>query len=485
VSDIGKELGVDYILEGTIRWQKSLDGPGRVRITPQLVKSADGAHIWANIYENELTRVFDVQSDVSQKVVSALNVTLLEPERHQLSSQQTQNIEAYNYYLKGNDYWRRIAAGTDAPNLRLAAHLYEQSVEADSQYADAWARLGRAHVELYWHHEKDSADLQMARRCIDRAMALDPQSAEVRIAEGSYHYHAMDYDLALSEFNQARKLQPNNADLVMEIAYVHRRQGRPESFDEMKRALTLDPLASGYYHQAASTAILFGRYDEVIPLCDQAMALTPDFADAYTTKALFLVARNGDTAAAQALLVAAQPFIQPTPAYYRSRGILHMLCGRFEEAIQCFELGHDYTFPESESYYRGFLYELMGQKARAHAVYDSTLHLIEAELDKNHDFANPYATYGLVLAALGRGPEALEATRKAIELNKNAQTIQNCRLALAKVHTILGDYDSAVAELERALREPGLETIYSIRLDPGFAPLHTNPRFQKLVASPL
>ncbi len=482
IPEIAGELGVDYILEGTIRWQKSAAGPGRVRITPQLVKASDGTHVWANIYEDEISAVFEVQSDVSQKVVSALNVTLLEPERKRIASTQTDDIEAYNYYLKGNEYWRQISAGNDEPNLRLAAHLYSQSVGADSGYADAWARLGRSYVELYWHHQFNDSDLTRARTYIDRALALGPQSPEVRIAIGSLHYHAGDYEAALSEFNEARKLLPNDADLVMEIAYVLRRQGHPGAVDEMKRAVALDPLAANYHLQLARSALMLGQRELVLPALDQALGLTPDYADAYATKARFMVTRNGDTAAALALLADADKVVQPANSYYFTKGYIFGLTGHYEEAIRAMEVGREFAFPGFEHFYRAFYYGLLGDQERSVAVYDSALHLIEAELKKKVDLSGTYASYAMVLASRGRHEEALAAAHKAIELNHSAINMPQCRYALVYTYITMGQLESAMTELETALRGPCEDSYYNILLDPVFAPLRSHPRFQQLAA---
>jgi TolB-like protein/tetratricopeptide (TPR) repeat protein len=485
IPDIARELGVDYVLEGTIRWQKSTGGSGRVRITPQLVQSSDGTHVWANIYEDEITAVFAVQSDVSQKVVSALNVTLLEPERKRIASTQTENIEAYNFYLKGNEYWRQISAGTDEPNLRLASHLYGQSVGADSGYADAWARLGRSFVELYWHHQFNDSDLARAQSYVDRALALDPQSPEVRIAIGSLHYHNGEYEKALSEFNEARRLLPNDADLVMEIAYVLRRQGKPEALDEMRRAVSLDPLAANYHLQLARTSLLFHQYEAVFPSLDQAIRLTPDYADAYATKVRCLVALRGDTSAALSLLADAERVVQPAPSLYYEKGYIYGLTGRYEEAVRAMEVGRLLAFPESEHFNRAFYYQLAGDRNRALQIYDSALHRLETELDKNIDRSGPYAIYAMVLASIDRHDEARSAARKSIESNRNAQSMAQCRYALAVTHMARGQMDSAVTELESMLRGPCEDTYHILRLDPLLAPLRGHPRFQQLVAGEL
>src|SRR5205085_7313716 len=99
--EIGRELGADYVLEGSVRWEKSAHGRPRVRVTPQLVSASDGTHLWADVYDEPLDEIFRVQSEVAHKVVGALDVTLLEPERRLMESTPTANLQAYDYYLRG------------------------------------------------------------------------------------------------------------------------------------------------------------------------------------------------------------------------------------------------------------------------------------------------------------------------------------------------------------------------------------------------
>ncbi|MGD2154603.1 MAG: hypothetical protein PVG79_15135, partial [Gemmatimonadales bacterium] len=147
VAEIGAELGIDYILEGTVRWENVPDGPNRVRVTPQLVKVEDGTHLWAEIYEEPMESVFEVQSEIAEKVAEALDLRLLEPERLALKTTPTTNLEAYRYYLLGDEYLRSGASRTSA---QQALEMFEAAVALDPEFEMARRKLAEAQAIIYW-----------------------------------------------------------------------------------------------------------------------------------------------------------------------------------------------------------------------------------------------------------------------------------------------------------------------------------------------
>ncbi len=146
---IAKELSVDYILEGTVQRERPSDPTSRVRVMPQLIRASDDRHMWAETYDDDMSEVFRVQSDVAERVAQALDITLLEPERQALASRPTENIEAYEFYLRGNEYYYRSDREND---FRIAIRMYEKTVELDSTFALAYAQLSRVHSDMYWQH---------------------------------------------------------------------------------------------------------------------------------------------------------------------------------------------------------------------------------------------------------------------------------------------------------------------------------------------
>ncbi|MGH7497752.1 MAG: protein kinase domain-containing protein, partial [Gemmatimonadales bacterium] len=183
---IGAELGAGYVLEGSVRWERGAPGggPGRIRVTPQLIAVGDDSHLWSRVYEEELGAVFAVQSAIAEQVTTALDVALRGPERAALAAGGTRQPEAYDFYLRGLDYLNR---SNQASDLKAAAELFTESVTVDPGFAQAQARLARAHLQVYWHYyDHTDARLQLARKALDAAVALAPDLAETHIALGFY-----------------------------------------------------------------------------------------------------------------------------------------------------------------------------------------------------------------------------------------------------------------------------------------------------------
>ncbi len=183
VPQIGEELGVDYILEGTVRWENQPDGQSRVRVTPQLIKVSDATHLWADIYEEPLSSVFEVQSEIAEKVVEALGVTLREQERLALRAEPTRNLEAYNLYLLGNEY---LSSSSSPTSAQEALELLERAVALDPGFDLAQRKLAEAHANLYWANFKTRFGVRIA----------EPDVILERLRPGSFGADTASYLLA-------------------------------------------------------------------------------------------------------------------------------------------------------------------------------------------------------------------------------------------------------------------------------------------------
>ena len=179
IKQIGAELGVDYVLEGTVRWQRTPDGTSRVRVTPQLVQVVDETYMWSDRYDAVLADIFEVQSDIAAQVVRALDVTLLAGDRRVIESKPTENLAAYEEYLRGNESLNR---GVAEQALLTAVEYYKTAVELDPTFALAYAKLSEAHVQLYWqYYDRSEERLTKAKESVDTAMRLQPELPEARV----------------------------------------------------------------------------------------------------------------------------------------------------------------------------------------------------------------------------------------------------------------------------------------------------------------
>src|SRR5438105_5400011 len=306
IPDIGRELGVDYVLEGSVRWQDSPRGRARVRVTPQLVSTADGTHLWAQVYDEPLDEIFRVQSDIAQKVVEALHVVLLEPQRRTVEAVPTRNLQAYDYYLRGNDYARR---GLDERVQRAIARMYEKAIELDSGFALAYAMLSRVHLRMYLlYYDHSQARLAKAKWAVDKAFALKPDLPEAHHSLGTYYWIGhTDYDRALREYAMTEASRPHEYNLFIARAVLRGRQGKyPEALADFARALELDPGSATLNSTYGEHCDFIGDFVRAESLYDRAIALSPDGVRPYFYKAGLYLRRDGSTEKAGAVLDEAQ-----------------------------------------------------------------------------------------------------------------------------------------------------------------------------------
>ena len=497
VKQIGSELGVAYVLEGTVRWQKSAEGPGRVRITPQLIRVADDTHVWAEVYDQVLAEVFQIQAAIAEEVVESLGVALLEPERRSLEAEPTENLEAYDYYLRGRDYANRGYAEED---LQRAERMYGEAVRLDPNFALAFARLSPVHSEIFWYfYDRTDARLAKAKVAADRALEIDPRLAEGHISLAYYHYWGyLDYDRALEHLSIAQEIKPNDPDLFFAMAPVQRRQGQfAQAVATQERGLALDPRNHRQHHQIAETHRLMRNYPAAERALDRAISLAPDFAAAYTDKVLLYLSWEGSREKARRAIEEAKRQIAVSELLPQLIGetLLEMypfepVLGAFDpETRQALEAASLQTFQGDSLHYFVSKAALHGSEKRPElerAYYDSTRVLLESMIRERPGEGRYHTLLGIAYAALGRKSEAIREGRRGVELrppSKDALAGPILVRDLAQIYVMVGEQNLAIEQLEQLLTMPGRISVPWIRVDATWTPLRDNPRFQKLLRS--
>ena len=291
-SQIGKELGVDYILEGAVRWEKT-GGQARVRITPELIRASDDRHLWADNYEREIMGVFAVQEDIAAKIVSELGVKLVDADRRGLAVRPTTNAMAYDFYLRGigglrQDY-RNISA------LRATAANLDSAVMLDPSFALAYACRSYAYSRLsIWSVSPES--VKLARESFEKALQLQPNLSYGHLAAGVYYNLVeADYEQAMTELDRAFSELHGDADVMYNIGLVQFRLGRFEEADEsFQKASDLDPL-NPFLHDSRFECFYYRRMlTEAQEAIDRAIAVDPERPESYGQKIALLVSQYGD-----------------------------------------------------------------------------------------------------------------------------------------------------------------------------------------------
>src|SRR5438128_8386173 len=300
--EIARQLGVAHILEGSV--QKSGDA---VRVNVQLIKATNDSQLWADTFDRKLTDIFSVESEVAKGIAEQLRAHLSSREEQEIAARPTDNVEAYDAYLRGLAY--TLKSSTPANALGAQKYLKE-AVRLDPKFALSWALLSYADARGYLtlSLQPTVALREEARQAAETALTLQPNLGEAVVANGQYHYACLkDYDTAVRYFEQARQLLPNNSRIPESLAYVTRRQGQWEQsesyFNEAER---LDPRNVDLLAQHAVSYQCLRRFPEALRKLDQVLNITPDDVDILAEKAAIAQA-EGDLPRASALLAPLRP----------------------------------------------------------------------------------------------------------------------------------------------------------------------------------
>ena len=480
--EIGKELGVDYALEGSVRWDKS-SGTNTVRISAQLIRINDDTHLWADNFDGVYDQIFDLQSEIAGKVANALDVTLLAPERAAIAAAPTENLDAYDLYMRGRARYERAIGKED---FLEAERLVEQAVALDSTFADAQAFLARRYANDYFNNMvPEQPRLEQARRAALAATRHADNGPAGHIAMGYYHYYgSRDYQGALREFDIAQQMQPNNAEVLEAIAFVQRRQGRwQESVDNLERAIVLDPNDADRIGNLLQTLMYTRRWDDTERYIKRGLALDPNNLTFTGYQAFLLVVRDGNVDGARKLL---------TP-YIGKHYFVNNIVVEFDMMARDFA-AVDEHIPnlrfapgvDTAGYYlqRASAYHFSGDQGRARVYADSAVTYMTAAGFAESESATRLGSYATGLAMVDRNAEAVRAIDRASQImpvERDAMSGTDVLQDRAIIRIILKDYDGAIRDLQYLLSVPSSMSPAILRLHPGFDPLRGDPRFQQLV----
>ncbi len=479
--EIGKELGVNYIIEGTIRWDKSSE-PNRVRITPQLIRVADDSHVWADNFEHAMTRVFAVQSEIANKIAENLGVTLLESEKTAVNEKPTENLTAYNYYLRGLEYWDQDRS------VVQAITMLEKATELDSTYLKAHMLLARLYGYVYINNLQLFDDVEnRAREAAETAFSLAQGKSDGYLAMGYYHYYcSRDYDRALELFQRTLIDQPNNSDLIAAIAYVQRRQGHWEkALNGLRKALRLNPLSATITTGLAMTLYQMHRHKEGLALVNDALEIAPDHPSLWRWQMTFRFFSGQDTSVVrEAMNTFRQYASRDLFAYWAELADISLR--DFQTALTRRSSPGEYQLTDSIEFYlqRGRIYRFMGDETTSRAYFDSVKVICEERLVRQPDHPQYQMSLGIALAGLGDKAGALQHGERATELlsvEKDALSGNSMLMDLAEIYATVGQADRAIDLITYLLENPSPLQFQDVKWHPTYDPLRAHPRFQALL----
>jgi len=273
VPEIGKELNVGTVLEGSVR-----HAGNQVRIVAQLIDALDEGHLWANTYDKEMTQIFAVQSDVAQKIANALQAKLSPGEKERIETRQTGNPEAYELYLKGRFHWNKRTI----PDFQKAIVYFRNAVEKDPSYALAYAGLADSYYLMADYGYPTKEYYQKAREAAAKALAINSNLAEVHAVLGAIKESQYDWASAESEYRRAIEINPNYPIAYHWYSQFLCEQGRfDEALAEARRAVELDPLSLIINTNLGVTLNCMRRLDQAIKQFKKGIELDPNFPWSY------------------------------------------------------------------------------------------------------------------------------------------------------------------------------------------------------------
>jgi serine/threonine protein kinase/Tfp pilus assembly protein PilF len=490
--EIAKQLGVANILEGSV--QKAAD---QVRVNVQLINAQTESHLWAESYDRTLSDIFGVESEIANRIAESLQATLTRREKQALAVKPTNNTEAYADYLHG--LASSLRPDTTIANALGAQKDLREAVKLDPKFALAWALLSYTDALGYQQTTlpPTAALREEARQAVETALTLQPTLGEAVFAKGYYHYACLkDYDTAVRYFEQARQFIPNDSRIPEALAYVARRRGQWDSselyFNEAER---LDPRNADLLLERAISFIARRRFPEALRKIDQVLNITPENIDTLATKAAISQAQ-GDLPRAATLLAPLRPTADDThtldtqvyqailerrPAQMISR--LKEILAKPDQPLGFINGGL--------RFWLGWAQQVAGNHAAAQDTWRKTRSELEPLVKEQPENYNLIALLALTNAGLGDKAAALVLAEQApatLQIEKDALSGPIPIEIFARVAAQVGEPDRAIAALQKVLAVPYSGPLAEdmpltpalLRLDPMFDALRKDPRFQKL-----
>jgi TolB-like protein/Tfp pilus assembly protein PilF len=501
LAEIAKELGVANILEGSV--QRAAD---RVRVNVQLINAHTDSHLWAETFDRKLTDIFGVETEIAKRIAESLQAKLTGREEQTLAVKPTNNPEAYDAYLRGRAFEARNGAWIDL--LTKAIGFYERAVQLDPKFALAWARLSRADARLYYRNARWGDKMRdAAKKALENAQKLEPNSAETLLALGCYQLRVLaDDGLAKTTFTRVSKMLPGNSEVISFLASIALDQGHwDQSIAHYEKALALDPLNAELLADTAWTYGVLRQFSTALKLYDQALDITPNNPDVMAAKANIYQAQGNLEQAARCL----SQITAQTPGVLESKISQSWLERNYGEAIRLVQARLAGLQTEGEMIAAGG-FETEAMKA-THAMTQLSLATIQLAAGDNTGAKvtagqarntleevcktqsdDPIIWFGLAQAKalMEEKDSGRKAAERAIMLLPSAKDALDRAMLdedLALTQTILGDNSRAISNLAQLLQTPYSTgacrtpiTPALLRLDPIWDPLRSEPAFQKL-----
>jgi serine/threonine protein kinase/Tfp pilus assembly protein PilF len=491
VRQIGNELRVSHVLEGSVRRTDT-----HLHLNAQLIDTRTDTHVWVEQYDRDLNDLFAIQSEIAQKVAAQLHVKITPAEKQAIQHKPTGDLVAFDLYSRAND----ILSGKNSrpQDFAQAVDLLNRAVARDPSFLEAYCQLAFAHDQIYFDEiDRTPARLAMAKDAIDAAFRLKPGSGEAHLAQAVHLYRGyLDYDGALAELKIARQTLLNQARIFQLMGFIQRRQGHwQESTRNLERAAELDPRDLGTLETLSADYARFRRYAEAKTWLTRAVAVAePDNISMKLALPEWELDVNADT---RPLRQAIDSLRTTNPAVGTSNIATSWLtCALAERdgvaatrALSALNENGILLYDQvqfNRRFVEGLIARMTNDERRAQLAFVAARAEQEKIVEAQPDFGPAWCVLGMIDAGLGRKEEALREGRRALELlpaEKEALVGRYLVRYFAVIAAWVGEKDLACEQLAVAVRPPSNVRYGELKLMPWWDPLRGEPCFEKIVAS--
>ena len=489
--EIGQQLGVAYIMEGSV--QRVRD---RLRINAQLIDARTDTHIWAETYDRTAADLFAIQSELAQSIVTQLKAKLSPQQKAEIEERPTQDLDAFELYLQAKTIVDSYLNATDVRAAMLQAlKSLDDAIKRDPNFVSAYCYAARANDLLFFFDLDPTPDrISLAEAAVNTALRLRPDSAEAHFAQADYYFRCLrDYDRAQEELAIARPGLPNSTPFFILSGYTNRRRNHfADAERDFSTAFALDPRNPNAYNLLADTYVLQRRFPEAVHVYDNVLAAGEDVPIVRFRRANCVLNGTGNTGPMRDILMK-YPEMEFAGSQTPVRSWMAMLDGNYAEAERVLVASPredfqdvDLSFYFPKSWYQAMVARAKGDSARATAALRECREILAQRLIVKPEHARTIAVLAQVDAGLGEKDLAISEAQHAIDLMPITKDIYDGALVLeglAQVYVWSGERDRAIELVQKLVTMPSYINYARLKLHPLWSPLRGDPRFEKIVNS--
>ena len=489
--EIGKQLGVTHILEGSV--QRAGD---RLRIAAQLIDARTDSQIWAETYDRTAADLFTIQSELAESIVAQLQAKLSPEQKADIEARPTQDLVAFELYLRAKQIVDSYLIAEDVRVALLSAlQSLDQAIKRDPDFVSAYCYIARANALLYFFDLDPTPDrILLAEAAVKAALRLRPDSAEAHFAMADFLFRCRrDYDGALKELAIARPGLPNDTAFFILSGYINRRRNNwAQAERDFSTAVALDPRNPNAYNLLADTYNLQRKHFLTAQVYDRVLAAGERTPIVFYRRDSAPFNGAGNSTGLRQVL-SENPDMDIGGGQTPTRVFLALIDGNFAEAERVLAASPredfqdiDYSFYYPKAWFEAMVARAKGDSARATAAFSAARTILEQRLAVKPEHARTLAVLAQVDAGLGHKELAIKEAQHAVDLMPVSKDIYDGALVLeglAQVYTWTNEPDRAIELLQKLVTMPGYTNYARLKLHPMWNPLRGDPRFEKIVNS--